>query len=56
MESRKQSDSIFNRIINIEWTSSDTVAEIIRDYERLNEKCDQIISKIKDRKQKKNKI
>lgn len=51
----KQFDSILNKIIDTDWLNGDTesVDELIHSYEELNQKCDEIISKIKNRKSKK---
>lgn len=51
---RKQLSTAINTIILSEPSHIDGVeVEILEDYEKLNEKCDQVISKIKVRKEKK---
>jgi hypothetical protein len=55
MASNEQIDSIFNKIISNDWLNGETKSmnELIHSYEELNQKCDEIISKIKNRKSKK---
>lgn len=55
MEHRKQITNIVNQIMATEWINGDTesVDELVHSYEELNEKVDLVISKIKERKEKK---
>lgn len=57
MEHRKQITDIVNQIITTEWINGDTdsVDELVQSYEELNEKVDLVMSKIKERKEKKKK-
>lgn len=57
MEHRKQITGIVDKIIATEWVNGDTdsVDELIHSYEELNEKCDKVISRIKERKERKRK-
>lgn len=57
MENRKQIDQIFDKILTTDWVNGDTdsVDELVHNYEQLNEKCDKVISKIKERKERKKK-
>jgi len=51
MSNRKQLASVIEEIIVSEHLDVDDVSEqTIEEYKSLNQKCDQIISKIKDRK------
>lgn len=52
MEHRGQINNILNKIIEVYWFNKNIDDEIISNYQRLNEKCDKIISKIKARKEK----
>ena len=54
MEHRKQITNIVNQIIASEWINgeTDSVDELVQSYEKLNEKVDLVMSKIKDRKTK----
>jgi hypothetical protein len=57
MVPRKQMDDIFDEIITTDWVKdSEVVTKIIQEYEKLNEKCDRVILKIKERKQRQKKI
>ena len=53
---RKQSNNVAVDISNVDVTLVDNVAETTtaEDYKKLNETCNQILEKIKKRKQKKN--
>jgi len=57
MGHRKQITDIVNRIIVTEWINGDTdsVDELVQSYEKLNEKVDSVMSKIKERKEQKKK-
>jgi hypothetical protein len=50
MPHRKQLSHVIDKIITS--TESTVRKDIIEDYKELNEKCDQVISKIKVRKEK----
>lgn len=50
----KNQMEIVNKIANSEWINgeTDSVDELIKNYQKLNEKIDLVISKIKKRKEK----
>lgn len=52
---RKQLSSIIASVIQTDRELEEVKQEIIEDYQKLNEKCDHIISKIKTRKNKQEK-
>jgi hypothetical protein len=52
---RKQLSTAIELVISSSPSQAESVeAEILEDYEKLNEKCDKVITKIKVRKEKKN--
>jgi len=51
MGPRKQINNIFSKIILSNILDGESADEIIKDYEKLNKKCDEVISKIKNRKE-----
>mgnify|MGYP003427479108 CR=1 FL=1 len=55
MNSRKELDNLFTKIIvaNLETIDNEEAVKIINTYKELNDKCDKVISKIKERKSKK---
>jgi len=53
---RKQLSSVIDKIIQIDASEAEEVKpELLDDYKKLNEKCDDVITKIKTRKSKKEK-
>lgn len=57
MEKRKQIVDIVNKILLTDLIDGDTdsVDELVHNYEELNKKCDKVILKIKERKKKQKK-
>lgn len=50
MHSRKQVAAVLDQILDSEEVSQEIEPETVKEYKRLNEKCDQVICRIKDRK------
>jgi hypothetical protein len=54
MQRKQLSTAIEMVISSIPSQTENVESEILEDYEKLNEKCDKVITKIKVRKEKKN--
>lgn len=54
MHSRKQLANVIDQILTSEQEIETLERNTVEDYKKLNEKCDVIIGKIKERKSKKN--
>ena len=50
---RAQINNIFDNVILPELDDETIIKDIVKDYEKLSKKCDEVISKIKARKNKK---
>jgi hypothetical protein len=55
MRARKRLAEVIDQILTVETTQKESVeASTVDEYKKLNDKCDAVIGKIKNRKSKKN--
>jgi hypothetical protein len=50
MHSRKQVAAVLDQILDKQEVVQEIEPQIVEEYKRLNEKCEQVICRIKDRK------